>query len=897
MSADHFVGATPRDVAARLRRTVLTQLEALSSTALARWQPPPVFGGHRVGADVTADLIFTLGHLRAGGVERVGDEPISSVITSLLGGIDGPGTNTFFSYRVAETLAAEGQFEGNPLLEPLDGSQRAAVAEACDSTDWIDLLDSGLPRNYAAVLARCEATRLRLGLPADPKVLEGLIDRVTAMLSADPHGYLDDAEDGTSGRIDIYTLDVYLFCEPLADRLGSVWGHGAEHAIALAERTAHTNGAALAWGRSTGALAVCHLVELGALALTHGFGDDPGRWLARTANAAEQAEGWFADGVINAHQHRSPYGYRGPSRRLQMTLDCLGKLAWAAARLEAIADDHDRLAATTLEAAYPPRDEWLALCAGGRAGVWSHRSHGLALTLALVGPALSDYLPVPSNPSLFEVPVDRALTCWLPAVWGDGRAWCGGGVPAEVTHHAGELRARWDRFVPMPSAGSEPEAFAGTRDATYRVEGRTLVIDERLEFEEVPEAVAVAVPEAAGRPLRVEVETGAAHKVARVDTTGLKEWRSFWGELPVLHEVSFEPARQLSWSLRATPLLRVASEAWYHHYHQSLYAPLAGHVIQHRFARHHLDAADGGASRLTDIDQFHLHWPEWFVNDDLGAMRRFLDLLARQRIRLVWTQHNLVPHWEDPAFEELYAMVAGSADAVVHHSRWGMDRARERYEYRADSIHRVIPHGHFGNLLDGWSDATRAAARREAEAELDLQPCKIRIGIIGAPRREKQTVEFMEAFARCERDDLGLLVLSLTDDEVASVPDDPRIRALPYEYVDRATYNRRVAALDAIALPFAPEGTMLTTGVVADVVGLGIPALSSDWPFALEALGDAAIRWGNTSDQLVDVLDTLDPAQLERAAAASRALQTTTSWEQVATQTLALLEDVGTAQL
>ena len=111
----------------------------------------------------------------------------------------------------------------------------------------------------------------------------------------------------------------------------------------------------------------------------------------------------------------------------------------------------------------------------------------------------------------------------------------------------------------------------------------------------------------------------------------------------------------------------------------------------------------------------------------------------------------------------------------------------------------------------------------------------------------------MEAFAATKRDDMQLLVLSLDDEEV---PDDPRITARPYDFVARDEYNRRLAAIDVIALPFDPKGEMLTTGVVGDVVGLGLPAIVSSWPYLTESLGAAGLVYED-QDHLVQLLDSL----------------------------------------
>lgn len=884
-------------LADRLVAITIEHLEAAVAGPLAGWRVPRVFGGHAVAADVRADLIYALGLLADAGVTEVAGNPIDSTIAALLSEVDGAGTNTFFSYRIAETLGRWGPFDANPLLAGFGAGAIGQVATACDSTDWIELLDAGaLPRNYAAVLARCEVGRERLGLAVDEAQVASLVERARALL-ATPSRHHDDSEDGAGHRYDIYTADLALFSSPLADRLGDDWRPFTAAALGLVEQVAAPSGAAVSWGRSTGILSTCLTIELGALVLADpgdAFGRDRNRWLALATGAAAHLDGWFDGGVISAHQRRSPYSYRGPARRLQMTFDVLGKLAWSAGRLRRAA------AGTSPAAAVDPFDDLDELVRfDDRAGVWTHRSHGLVVAVPFVGPTRSDYQPAPRNPGTFEVPVDRALVTWVPAVHRREQVACGGGVPVSLVPVADGVHARWEGFPQAGGLGADT-AVAGRREATTTVRGRTLRIEEHLVLGDGTgdpgvTFVSVTVPEAEGRPLRVDWECEHPHATREVDVSGIAEWRSFWGELPRVHELEVPvPADgEVRYAYEVTPLWRVASESLHHHYHQSLYGPMAGRVEQHHFASHHMANPAGALARLGPVDLFHLHWPEWFTGPDVAAMARFLDLLDEADVRLVWTQHNLRPHREDEAFEELYGLVASRAHGVIHHSAWGRDRALAGYRYRDDATHVVIPHGNFANLLGAADPGARAAA----EAELGLPPLPaggLRIGVVGAPRRAKRTVELMEAFTEVDRDDLQLLVLSLAEGEAA--PDDPRLVALPYEYVDRDVYNRRLAAIDVVALPFDPEGDMITTGVVADVIGWGMPAVASSWGYLTESLGAAALPLGDTVDEMADALESLTPEAVADAAVAVAGLAESTSWERVAAATLELFEAVGTAK-
>lgn len=883
---------TPQRLADAIADWVQRQLEALVDRHFRGLDLPRVFAGHAVGPDVRADLAFTLGHLHGSGRGALDGSPAPEAIARVLRPIDGPATHTFFSYRVAETLAAFGAFEGNPLLEGWSEAERANLAEACDSTGFGKLYEKRLlPRNYAAVLARCELGRRALGLPFDADLLERTLADARAMLASHPEGWLDDSNTRI-GRYDIYTADVYLFTEPLAEHLGEAWQAGMANALRLVGETVHRDGSAVAWGRSTGALGQCLTLELGALAVGRGVAKEGARWLALAERAFESFRGYMSDGVINAHQHRSPYAYRGPQRRLQMTLDALGKLAWAALELR---NGPAGLEAAAPDAAFPPRDAWVSFSETPPAGVWSFRSPQLAFQLPVVGATRSDYLPAPRAPGLFEVPVDADLPTGVPFAVRHGFRYVAAGLPKEARKTPEGLELDYGAWPPAGQLerSEDAEPLAGTRTVRFRVDGRTLHADETLRFPEPPQALALQVAERAGRPLAVRFECDANHRVDVVDTDGLAEYRSFWSELPRVHQLDVDPPApdaelRLRWSV--TPLVRVASVEHDHHYHRSLYDPIQDRVRDVAFPRGWVGDPERARAFLKDVDVFHVHWAEWLWGPDLDAHRRLIEVLRESEVRIVWTQHNRAPHRKDDRYDDVYRLWAAHCDAAIHHSRWGEAWMRELFAYGDHTIHRVIEHGHFGNLMA----EVASLDRREAEAALGLEPCGIRIGVVGAPREEKKVQMLMDALAATPRDDLQLLVLSRGPDDVP--PDDPRIVALPFEHVPRDEYNRRLATLDCLAMPIE-GGDYLTTGQFADAIGLGVPAIVSDWPFLVEVLGDAAIVYGQGREALERCLRELDADGLARAAAASRALQAPLDWSVIGGRTADLLEALGSTKL
>jgi hypothetical protein len=851
--ADRLVG---------LASATLADLEARHAPGL---RLPGVLAGHTVGADARADLLFVLGLLHRLGVVEVARLDVADLARRRLAEVDPAATHTFFSYRVAETAAALG---GLGALEP---ATRDVVARAADSTDWIELLETGLlPRNYAVVLARCEHARAGLGIDVDAATRRDLLERARALLGEHPRGILDDSPTGR-GQVDMYTVDAYLFAEPLADELGEVWDRGIAGALDLVATTATPDGSALAWGRSIGALAVCHTAELAALALHRRLVEDRGRWLGLAAVAADAMPGWFQGGLVTSHQRRSPFRYRGPHRRLQMTLDCIGKALQAALDLRAASPSLAHVEPAPRDLLFADRDRWIAFDERG-AGLWVHRSAGVALQLPIVGGVVSDYVPAPRDPGRFEVPVDAPLLCWVPAVHVGDVRFGPGGRAVSVEHEPGRLTVTHDRFLASELAGEEPDprAITARRIAGYRIQGRSLVCEDEVHLERPPTALCWTIPETRGRPLHVRFDTDADHHASTVDVDGVGEWRSVFAELPRLHQLDVAPTTSVRVRWEATPALRVLGSDARHWYHRSLYDPLAGRVVDRQLPHHLFDDLPGLRRRLAEVDVVHLHWPEWCTGMDPERARRVVGAIRDAGVRIAWTQHNRAPH-HAPDDDRAYHPWAEAADLVLHHSRWGMGVMRERLPFRDDAVHRILPHPHFahlGGVAHHPDPEVRARARARTEAELGLPPCRIRIGVVGAPRPGKDTRLVIEGVARSRRDDIGLLVVSGDGEEV---PDDPRITVLAHEHVDRDTYEARLVCMDVLALPLGPP--YLTTGQVADVVGVGIPALTSDWAYLAEVLGDAGIPYGQTADDLAATLDALDDATVERATAASQALR------------------------
>lgn len=900
------------ELAARMRRWVVQRVEGAVRRYLSDLRVPGYFAGHRINGDYSVDLGWVMSMLHQAGVTEVAGWDLRDAMRRILRQIDGETTETFYSYRTAEMLLAFGPFEGNELLRGMTAAEIANVAAAVDSTHIYNQGGAplgGRPNNYWGVLARCEDSRRRLGLPFDQKIFEEAVGHCRRILFANPVGFFDDSRE-MSGRVDIYSADVHLFLEPLWERFdaSSLRANLAAHARLL-EVFALEDGASFAWGRSIGALSVCMTMELGAVMLRDGLCGNPARVLRLVENAFEKFSGdggWMREDLIDAHRYRMTMNYRGPHRLLQMTMDCLAKVAYAAKAMEERPQGQfenkpdEREGATEL---FPARDEWVKLNEGN-AGVWMFRNRVLAFQLAAVDGGGSDYVAGPRGPGLFETPVDSPMVCWAPrvaALSADGKEeaeYLSLGVPARVEKLPGGLRleyAGWRR-----SQGKEsPPQIGGKRLVEYRVDGDTLRVREVWEFDGAASvrALSLTIPERVGRLLKVDWTCAAEHSGSVVNVQGMQFWRSFWGEFSRVHQIDIVPpadGKPIEIEYTVTPSVRVAQGPSDHDYTRGMYDRMpADGVREIGFASGQCGASAMNVDWLFgDAEVVHVGWPEHLFSphgmSEEEFDRKYGEFVQRLRTsgkKVVWTLHNRRPHgWVKDRGVELYRRWAPLADACLHHSQWGMELMKREYPFRADCLHVVVPHGHYGEQMRANE------TREELEREFGLPKCAIRIGVLGRYQKEKQVEMLIQAFLAAGRADAQLAITAYRNG--VTLPDGPGVYRLPRkDWMTRTEIARHTKVCDVLLAAHTGD-TYLTSGLVGDAVGMGITMLVPEWEFFREIMGDAAIYHDNTQDGIAAAIAALTAEKVEAAKSKSRALYDAYDWRTLSPKVWELLRRV-----
>ena len=293
------------------------------------------------------------------------------------------------------------------------------------------------------------------------------------------------------------------------------------------------------------------------------------------------------------------------------------------------------------------------------------------------------------------------------------------------------------------------------------------------------------------------------------------------------------------------------------------------------------------AEHLPDMLRFRRHAEadvlhyQWLTMPPLDV-----HLLPKTRPRVMTAHYILPPH---PSQRQLSTArrLFGSMDAVIAHSEYGASRLREQVGLDPASV-RVIPHGAFDYF-------TRLPEEKPLPAELEGAEGPV-ILFFGLLRPYKGLDTLLRAFRELQGAELWIVGNPRIDLEplrrlAAEAPG--RVR-----FVTRFVEDAEVPAIfrraDIVVLPYrdAEQSGVLYTGLafakplVLSAVG-GFPEVA--------VTGAARLVPPEDPDALAEALAELaaSPEARERLAAAARAAAAGPySWDSIASQTLALYEEL-----
>ena len=408
------------------------------------------------------------------------------------------GGKAFSQLYAAQALQHFGaDLKTNPVWQQLTEQERAAWRKLLDPSSFYDSKTRqviNLAENYLGVAARIAAIDYQLGLLADRRTLDELLDRAAHQFTSG-RLYADDAPP--TGRYDRYSNEYARFIWYSAEMAGRKDILDALRPSIAAQMRLwwdllSPDGYGYAWGRSLGVVSYIDTLEIAAF-----LGQHPElrpaplpeiasayqlawRWLRRDYKNDTHLLSVFAFG-------RGNYAYITREREWQQTGAFFSKMG-AAHKLFMDALEREKIAQFPAKPAQldVARFEFFSRGPGRAAGVWIVRQGALRFVLPITTgtkPGVADYLPAPHGLPGFAVPVEQlypALTPYLEL--NDGRVLVAGDGADQIepATDGRSLRVVWRRWAVLGSKSGELIDPHLTSEVTWRLEGTTLKRDEIL---------------------------------------------------------------------------------------------------------------------------------------------------------------------------------------------------------------------------------------------------------------------------------------------------------------------------------------------------------------------------------------------------------------------------------
>lgn len=311
--------------------------------------------------------------------------------------------------------------------------------------------------------------------------------------------------------------------------------------------------------------------------------------------------------------------------------------------------------------------------------------------------------------------------------------------------------------------------------------------------------------------------------------------------------------------------------------------------------------ATQGAQNIIDQNPtiLHLQWPESHVNrkekgDELLAIYQdFFKIIKNAGIKIVWTQHNIMPHdYRDcPFFKSIYELFATNSDGLIHHSQWGKKYFHE--EYKSDALDSVIRHGAFAD------EATYKGSKEDARNELNI-PHDTRVFFtLGGTRKDKNLEALLGCFKKRENKN-ELLIFSSSSIGNDEYIDEIRALAKTVKNIRIHEGNMpdeelAINARASDAFIFAYGDKNLTSGSPHLSQAHGIPQVVLPSPYSDEIMGETGLFFEPTPsimEGLNRFLDELDDERLNKCQKHFQTIPEDYQWETIGKQTLAFYKKV-----
>lgn len=256
------------------------------------------------------------------------------------------------------------------------------------------------------------------------------------------------------------------------------------------------------------------------------------------------------------------------------------------------------------------------------------------------------------------------------------------------------------------------------------------------------------------------------------------------------------------------------------------------------------------ASYLREIRGYYwlrrfTNWPRSFLG--LRYLQPLLDCAKKQRLRIIWTVHDLVPHEKSGKLDRIgYRILARQSDLIICHS----ESARNSFtqEYGAIEKTIVMHHGNFSGVYPA------PRSRVEVFRDIGLSEKLPMVCFLGLLRRYKGIDLCLDALAQLDgRVQLVIAGLPHSDFNVSTISSRvsqmKNVVFIP-KFLSSQEFADYASASEAFLLPYQ---RITTSGVLHAAFTFHRGVIASDLPYFQEYLLDnpnygRLFKMGDSSD-------------------------------------------------
>ena len=216
----------------------------------------------------------------------------------------------------------------------------------------------------------------------------------------------------------------------------------------------------------------------------------------------------------------------------------------------------------------------------------------------------------------------------------------------------------------------------------------------------------------------------------------------------------------------------------------------------------------------------HVHW--LYIFPFAFVMKGFYYFCKGLGIKVIWEMHNILPHGYAEKDKNNCQWFYEKADAIIFHSGYDIQRAKDLLNTDTDKIHTIMPHGNFNGSYEN------AISKKEARRHLNIPDNDRALLCFGFIRRNRG-YEYLIDAAKDMKNTVIMIAGKSDDKDVCKklLADEKRLPQLRVfvKWIPDEEIQYYFNACDIVVLPYTD---ITTSGVIPLAYAFSRPVITTD---------------------------------------------------------------------